>query len=386
MSSPETGWASTKPGVARPNLDAGIVVALGAANNTVGGTGPLDHNVVGSSNTTAGIQLREATTLNNDIIGNYIGVLDDGTTARPNGTHGIQIHVGSTGNRIGGTAATEANVIVDNSSGGVVLTADAGADNSILRNSIHSNGGLGIDLANDGVTANNGADVWLDHPTITAASETGGTVTVDFELDVPAGNYHIEAFNNPSGADPTGYGEGQSFQTATTITHTGSGTEAFQLTYTGNAGDIITLTTTEDLGSGNYGSTSEFSATALALAPTLAVNSTGDAGDAVPGNGLCDTGGTNSQGATECTLRAAIEEANALAGADTIEFDIPTTESGYSASPLAYTITPASVFADIVDEVTIDGTTQPDHLSDPVHPTRRKRGGWRNSWSGSRNR
>ena len=59
------------------------------------------------------------------------------------------------------------------------------------------------------------------------------------------------------------------------------------------------------------------------------VNSTGDAADNNPGNGACDTGGTNSQGATECTLRAAIEEANALAGANTIEFNIPTGEIGY---------------------------------------------------------
>ncbi len=45
---------------------------------------------------------------------------------------------------------------------------------------------------------------------------------------------------------------------------------------------------------------------------TFAVNSTSDAVDANPGNGACAT----STGA--CTLRAAIQEANALAGADTI--------------------------------------------------------------------
>jgi CSLREA domain-containing protein len=50
----------------------------------------------------------------------------------------------------------------------------------------------------------------------------------------------------------------------------------------------------------------------VAAATPLLVNSTADAVDAAPGNGTCAT----SLG--QCTLRAAIQEANALAGADTI--------------------------------------------------------------------
>jgi CSLREA domain-containing protein len=51
-----------------------------------------------------------------------------------------------------------------------------------------------------------------------------------------------------------------------------------------------------------------------AMADTFTVDSTGDAKDADSGNGTCATSGG------ECTLRAAIEEANDLAGADTINF------------------------------------------------------------------
>ena len=65
---------------------------------------------------------------------------------------------------------------------------------------------------------------------------------------------------------------------------------------------------------------------------TVAINSTGDAGDNNPGDGVCDTGGTVGSN-PECTLRAAIQEANASAIVDTIEFDIPQTDGGYSASP-----------------------------------------------------
>src|SRR3990172_13077563 len=53
-----------------------------------------------------------------------------------------------------------------------------------------------------------------------------------------------------------------------------------------------------------------------AQAATFVVDSTGDAADSVPGNGVCRAAGN------VCTLRAAIEEANALAGADTINFSI----------------------------------------------------------------
>src|SRR5260221_10544571 len=48
-------------------------------------------------------------------------------------------------------------------------------------------------------------------------------------------------------------------------------------------------------------------------AATFVVNTTADTADAVPGDGICaDSGGA-------CSLRAAVQEANALAGADTIQ-------------------------------------------------------------------
>jgi CSLREA domain-containing protein len=53
-------------------------------------------------------------------------------------------------------------------------------------------------------------------------------------------------------------------------------------------------------------------------ASTFTVNSTTDAPDANPGDGVCDS---DSEGAgNQCTLRGAIQEANALSGDDVIEF------------------------------------------------------------------
>ena len=78
---------------------------------------------------------------------------------------------------------------------------------------------------------------------------------------------------------------------------------------------------------------------------TFTVNSTGDESDANRADAVCDTG------AGTCTLRAAIESANANRGADTIAFSIP------DAGP--HTISPATPFEPLYETVTIDGYTQP---------------------------
>jgi hypothetical protein len=83
-----------------------------------------------------------------------------------------------------------------------------------------------------------------------------------------------------------------------------------------------------------------------AEAATFAVNKTGDGDDRKLSDARCDTSTNNG---SQCTLRAAIEETNDTAGADTIEFDI----GGGSK-----TIKPNSSLPDITDPVTIDGYTQ----------------------------
>ena len=61
--------------------------------------------------------------------------------------------------------------------------------------------------------------------------------------------------------------------------------------------------------------------------------------------------------AADCTLRGAINKANATAGADTITFGI---ESG------PQTINPATELPTITETVTIDGTTQPGFSGSPI--------------------
>lgn len=85
----------------------------------------------------------------------------------------------------------------------------------------------------------------------------------------------------------------------------------------------------------------------VAHAAAFTVNSTGDAPDINPGDGICDIDDTDF-GIT-CTLRAAIEEANASPGADVIDFDVP--------GSTLVTIQPSSALPTITDPVTIDGTS-----------------------------
>ncbi|MCS6803726.1 MAG: hypothetical protein NZ823_01110, partial [Blastocatellia bacterium] len=78
---------------------------------------------------------------------------------------------------------------------------------------------------------------------------------------------------------------------------------------------------------------------------TFVVTSTGDGADSNLADGVCD------DGTGRCTLRAAIEQANARAGADLIQFNIPG-----AAIP---TIAPSRPLPPITEPLTVDGTTQP---------------------------
>ena len=86
------------------------------------------------------------------------------------------------------------------------------------------------------------------------------------------------------------------------------------------------------------------------------MDSTGDGADVVL-DGVCDA---DAGAPVECTLRAAIQEAVDLAGADNIHFNI--------GGGAPHTIQPGSALPDIDNggAVTIDGSTNPDFTTTPV--------------------
>jgi hypothetical protein len=90
---------------------------------------------------------------------------------------------------------------------------------------------------------------------------------------------------------------------------------------------------------------------AAANANTYVVNSTGDGDESFNRAGVCSDSPILTSG--HCTLRAAIELSNSVGGANTITFNIPTTDPGYSNG--VWTIRPGTALPNLTDSVSING-------------------------------
>ncbi len=244
----------------------GIYIENGATNNTIGGTATDAGNVIGGNNW-AGIEVKGIGTSDNLIQGNWIGTDWTGTLDFGNNEQGVRTFDGATNNTIGGIDAGAGNVIAFNSTGVSIYSVDD-TGNSILGNLIYSNSSIGIDLANDGVTVNDsddsdtGANGLLNFPVLTSAAIVGSDTIITGSLhSTPGTTFLIEFYTSVAG-DGTGHGEAETYLDAVTVTTDGSGNATISLTLSGwilTDGEIVTATATEDLGGGNFGSTSEFS-------------------------------------------------------------------------------------------------------------------------------
>ncbi len=313
----------TRPDGTTPLANGGIGVDMVARST------PLSGNIVANNGT--GIQIRTGATgnvLHNNVI-------------TSNGGQGVRVD-DTSGNTIGGTAAGDGNVIQNNGTGVVVLATTSARD-AILGNSISGNGGLGIDLNGDGVTANDAGDTdagpngLQNFPLLSAATVSGTVTTILGTLNSSANTtFRLEFFSNTA-CDGSGNGEGQTLLGSMSVTTDGTGNASFTasmpLTTVGTA---VTATATDP-----NNNTSEFSACrAVAAGPVVQLVTN-----------------TNDSGAG--SFRQALLNANAdLASTDTISFNIP------GAGP--HTITLASSLPDITGPVVIDGTTEPDFAGTPV--------------------
>jgi CSLREA domain-containing protein len=302
--------------------NGGVNVNVATHNNRVGGAGPGAGNVI-SGNFGVGVYLNEAMNpppANNVVEGNLIGSDASGTVAVPNqrgvwvsspfntiggsalgagntivgntdtgllitggadGTiaQGNWIGVNQAGDSlgnlrgirlltpedclIGGTGPGEANTIAFNTQNGVLATG--GLRNEISANSIHSNGGLGIDLDDDGVTPNDPLDAdtgpndLQNCPTIVAAERTvdGTQLVVYVDVDSKASQwYEVQYFANDA-CDPSGSGEGRTYLGTGPALTDASGHYSGIHTLTTSVGldQLITATATDSL----TRDTSEFS-------------------------------------------------------------------------------------------------------------------------------
>ena len=81
------------------------------------------------------------------------------------------------------------------------------------------------------------------------------------------------------------------------------------------------------------------------LQTTLTVNNTSDADDANIGDGICDS--NTATAGSQCSLRAALREVNAVAGDYTVNFAIPTNDPGYDQTTGKHTINLSSALPDV---------------------------------------
>jgi hypothetical protein len=363
--------------VANPNLGKGI--ELTTHGFEVAGANPLIKGNVIAGNAGDGISTAIPGDAPAVIVGNKIGLNAQGN---PLGNGGFGIYNNGTIDVwIGGTGAGQGNQIAFNAKGGIQL--QSGVEIPILGNTIWGNGStaypgaLGINLAQDCCDI---SQVLNNDPGDTDGAETSGigypnqgqnfpvltgvalnepeTATIiNTTLDAhPSTAYTVELFANPGGCEPSRHGEGEIFLKRVTLTtqSTGIGGLAVTVNQVLDPATVVTATATDP-----NGNTSEFSmgvARVGRCGGTFQVNDAGNAGDGQTSNGVCDTG-TTAAPTGDCTLRAAMQQANAVSGVDKITFEIGTG---------AATITPATNLPGITEAVVIDGTTQPGFDGSPL--------------------
>jgi hypothetical protein len=154
----------------------------------------------------------------------------------------------------------------------------------MLRNSIHSNGEIGINLSGgtelaSGVTLNDlqdpdtGVNLLQNYPVITTpiVNTGAGTTPINLTLNsLPNSTFRIEIFSNTS-TDTSGFGEGQRFVLADTVLTDGSGNTVLidNLPVSlAPVGSWITATATR-IASGAFKETSEFSEAVQLEGPTV---------------------------------------------------------------------------------------------------------------------
>jgi hypothetical protein len=226
----------------------GIYLTEAADDNTIGGTGAGDANVI-SGNDFDGILLMSG--IANAMVGNVI---------RLNGFHGILAG--------DGIVTVAGNVIFKNGEDGIEVAASATGVH-ITGNQIFVNDALGIDLhggtesaakvtSNDVDDPDGGANGLQNYPVLTSAIRPGnGITTVSGSLNsIPSTAFTIELFI--AAADASGNGEGQIFAATQNVTTNSSGDKSFAFQVANlSAGTKLTATaSTTPL----YGNTSEFSA------------------------------------------------------------------------------------------------------------------------------
>ena len=223
-------------------------------------------NNVASGNTSSGIVVKDS---DNQIIGNLVGVDRTGNNPLGNGANGVVVGPAF-------DSLVQSNTIAHNAVNGVNVFNITTRRVTIIENSIHSNGDIGIDLYRDvttvGVSPNDpapDADLFANElqnfPVLTSAESTLSTITISGTLESAFSSQYRLDFYASDGCDSSGHGEGETHLGTTNVTTDVSGMASFEATFSKvvQADEVITATATDAAGN-----TSEFSACLQTFVPT----------------------------------------------------------------------------------------------------------------------
>jgi hypothetical protein len=211
--------------------------ANGIGVSIAGGQGTQVRGNLISANTNAGVVIVEPTSTGNVLQRNRIGT-DRLGRRLGNGREGVIINVDASDNVVGGRLSDSdpsfGNVIAFNGRAGVTVGSAGLGENSfgntIRLNSIYDNGGLGIDLGDDGATFNHtllsdaGPNRFQNFPELTlAGGRLNGTI-----VGRPGETLIIDVYASPT-ADSSGFGEGRFYLGTVLVALDVSGNGSFSL-------------------------------------------------------------------------------------------------------------------------------------------------------------
>jgi CSLREA domain-containing protein len=259
----QIGTTSSNP--AFGNGFNGVVIS-NAPNNFIG-AGLAGDNLRGNriiGNGKNGIGITGASATGNKIQGNSVGTSESAPAG--NGQHGLFITGSASNNLIGGTGFVEGNDFKNNVGDGIY--ADSGTGNQFIGNQYVQNGGLGIDIGTDGVTANDaldadtGANNLQNFPVLTAAEYSNNLTTVIGTFNSKPNTAFIVEFFASGGCDASGNGEGGfAYNDKLTVTTDASGNASVNKTLSGTlGGQYITAAATDPAGNTSEISNCVFSA------------------------------------------------------------------------------------------------------------------------------
>ena len=334
--------------------------------NTIGGTAAGAGNLI-SGNAQDGVFLKNGGVTNSVVQGNLIGTAAGGSGDLGNGRWGIVIQNASS-NTIGGTVAGAANTIAHNALDGVFVLATA-TGNAIQQNSIFSNGGLGIDLIPNNVTANDpgdpdaGANNLQNSPEVSLVNENGANLDITFLVDSTVANSAYDLTVEFFIAD-TGGQEGETFLGSTSYTAAQAGNAVIASIPKGAAtsGTIIVTTATD-----TDGNTSEFSAPVTVVELLLAAG--GEAVGGADATALSAAELTPIVDAAVARLAAAGIDVSQLAAIDVSIADLPGAMLGTSAGTSMVIDVNAAGYGWYVDTSPLDDSEFTLSPAEPVTPS-----------------